>query len=94
MVIKTSPKDDLNEYEPHSCCFDKKCQYLRLELRKKVGIHPVSMLTGWKNTEDILTGSLMITCLILIACTLKLKQVMRQKEFASDLHLEIVLKIE
>ena len=82
LAIKMEGNDKLNEFEPHSCLFDPHCQYLRLELKKKIFYNSISKITGWKNTEDILLSILAITSLILLIISVKLRKVYRQREFA------------
>ena len=82
LQIKIDDPNHLNDLEPHSCLYDLNCKYLRLEFRHKKTLHPVALITGWKNAEEVLTISLSVSVLICLIFLWRLKKVTREREFA------------
>ena len=82
LAIKSANNENLDAYEPHSCHFDTKCQYLRLELRQK------PIVTSWgkfpikEHGEEILAIIFLIIAIIPFICLYKLRNISRQRDHA------------
>jgi hypothetical protein len=75
----------ISNYVPQSCLLDKTCKNLKLELRLKSGINPVSNMTGWSNSEDYLSLIIIALIIILLLLIRKIRSVIRQRERAYKL---------
>ncbi len=82
LSIQLPNNNSITQYEPLSCALDQACKQLRLELKLKQGFNTVSSITGWNNTEDILSLTLLTLLALLLMLMGKLRNALRQRNKA------------